>query len=97
MASIDCTQTELGCLPNDPIAFAGKFYGIGLSIIGAVAIVSIVYGGYVLMTSRGNPEQLQKGKSYIVYSIVGLLLAIFGVALMQVVTIDVFQIPGFSR
>lgn len=95
-----CTSgilTDLGCIPNDPVGFAVKFYGIGLGLIGGVALLTVIYGGYLFITSQGNPSRLEKGKSYIFYAIVGLLLAIFGFVFMEVIVVDVLRIPGFGR
>lgn len=90
-----CIPTDLGCIPSDPIGFAIKFYGIGLGLIGGVAMLSIIYGGYIILTSQGNPTRLSKGKSYIFYAIVGLLLGIFGFVFVQVLAGDILKIPGF--
>jgi hypothetical protein len=83
-------------LPTDPIAFIGRFYGIGLSLIGGVSLLFIIFGGYIILTSRGNPQQLNNGKSYIFYAIAGLLLAIFGYLFIELVVVDILHIPGFS-
>lgn len=93
---MDCTQTDIGCIPNDPTGFTTKIYTTGLSIIGAVAVISIIYGGYLIMTSSDNPEQVKKGKSYIVYAIVGLLFAILNFVFIRVVAVDILGIPGFN-
>jgi len=93
---MNCTPTELGCIPNDPVGFVAKFYGIGLGLIGGVAVLFIIYGGYIILSSRGDPQNLNKGKSYITYAIIGLLLAIFGFVFVQIIAVDVLKIPGFS-
>jgi glucose uptake protein GlcU len=90
------TLTELGCIPNTVAGFVGKFYSIGLGLIGGVALIFIIYGGYIIMTSQGRPEKISNGRSYIMYAIIGLLLAIFGYVLVQVVAIDMLHIPGFG-
>lgn len=95
-SAADCVQTELGCIPKDPAGFVGKFYGIGLSLIGGVGLLFIIYGGYIILTSQGQPEMLNKGKSYIFYAIAGILLAVFGFVFVQLVLIDLLHIPGFS-
>ncbi len=84
------------CVPLDPVRFVTKFYGVGLSIVSGVALLFLLYGGYLIMISRGNPGELNKGKSYIYYSLAGLLLAIFGFVFIQVVFVDILHIPGFS-
>jgi len=91
-----CTPTELGCIPNDPYQFVVKFYGIGLSLIGGVSLLFIIYGGYMIMASQGSPEKVKIGKDYIYYSITGLLLAIFGYLFIQIIVVDILHIPGFS-
>lgn len=88
--------TDLGCIPYDPAAFAGKFYGIGLSLIAGTSLLFFIFGGYLIMTSKGNSGQLNTGKSYILYALLGLLLAIFGFVIIQVVIVDILKIPGFS-
>lgn len=88
--------TDFGCIPDDPVGFVERFYGIGLGLIGMVALIFIIIGGYYIMTSQGDPAKLQTGKSYITYSIVGVLLAIFGFVFIEVITGDILQIPGFN-
>ncbi len=90
------TPTELGCIPNTPVGFVAKFYGIGLGLIGGVAVLFIIYGGYIILSSQGNPAALNRGKSYIMYAIIGLLLAIFGFVFVQIIVVNVLKIPGFS-
>ena len=91
-----CTNTDLGCIPNDPVQFASRFYSIGLGLIGGVAVLFIIFGGYTILTSQGDPSQLEKGKSYIYYAIGGLLLGIFGFVFVQVIAVNVLHIPGFQ-
>lgn len=89
-------QTDFGCLPNSPAGFVEKFYSWGLGLIGLVGLLFLIIGGYHILISRGDPQQLQTGKSYITYAIIGILLAVFGFVLIQVITSDVLKIPGFS-
>jgi hypothetical protein len=89
-------QTDFGCLPNDPIGFVQKFYGYGLSFVGGIALLTLIFGGYTILTSRGQPDRVNIGKSYIFYSITGLLLAIFGYVFIQVVVVDILHVPGFK-
>lgn len=89
-------KTDFGCIPMDPAGFVGKFYGVGLSIIGGVAVLFIIYGGYLFLTSGGNQLNVEKGKMYITYAIIGLLFAVFGFVFIQLLAVDVLHIPGFQ-
>lgn len=88
--------TDFGCVPDDPIGFVGKFYGIGLSILGMIAFLFLIIGGYYILTSQGSPEKLRKGREYILYSLLGVLLAVFGFVFVQIIAGDVLKIPGFN-
>jgi hypothetical protein len=91
------TLTDFGCIPNNPVGFVEKFYGIGLVFIGGVALLGIIYAGYLLMTSQGNPMQVTKGKRYLYSSIAGILLAVFALIFIEVIAVNILQIPGFSH
>jgi len=94
--AVNETLTDFGCIPNDPVGFIQKFYGIGLGLISGVAILGIIYGGYLILTSQANPLRLEKGRSYVLYSIIGLLLAVFAVVFVQFIAVNLLHIPGFS-
>lgn len=89
-------EQELNKLSNNPALFASTIYNIGLTFIGAVALIFIIYGGYLILTSGGEPEKIKEGKSYIVYSIIGLLLALAGFIFYQTIAQTVLGIPGFK-
>lgn len=96
LPACDGQITDLGCIPSDPILFVEKFYSIGLWLIGFVGVLFMIIGGYLVMTSRGDVSQLQKGKSYIIYAILGLILAIFGFVFIEILAGQVLVIPGFG-
>jgi len=45
-----------------------------LGIISLIAVLIIIYGGILYLTSMGNADQIAKAKSTIVYGIVGLVI-----------------------
>ncbi len=90
-----CVEANI-CIPTDVGGFVQKYYGYGLSMIGGLSVLFIIWGGYIVLTSKGNPVQLNNGKSYIGYAIIGLLLAIFGYAFVELIVIDVLKLPGFN-
>ena len=81
--------STLGDVVNKILPFTIAFGGIALFLI-------LMWGGYDFLMSQGNPEKINNGKSYILYAIIGLLLAIFGFVFIQVIAIDILHIPGFK-
>lgn len=94
---LDGAETEIGCIPKDPAGFAAEYYSYGLGMIGGLSIIFIIIGGYIMLTSQGNPLRLRNGKTYIFYAVFGLLLAIFGYVFIEVIAVDILRIPGFAR
>ncbi len=91
-----CFDTDFGPLCNDPASLVSSIYQYGLGLIGGVALVFIIYGGYLILSSQGEPDKLNIGRSYIIYSIVGLLLALSGFVFYQIVAQNILGIPGFK-
>ena len=54
-------------------------------IIGALAVLFIVIGGFSYVTSSGNPQAMQKARRTIMYSVIGLLVAVFAEAIVTFV------------
>ena len=55
-----------------------------LALIGSVAVIYLVYGGYMYMTARGDPGQVRKATKAIWSSITGILIAIFAYTIVSV-------------
>jgi drug/metabolite transporter (DMT)-like permease len=62
-----------------------------LFILGAVAVVMIIFGGIKYTTSNGNSSQVSSAKDTILYSVVGLVVAILAYAIVN------FVISSFSK
>lgn len=45
-----------------------------LSVSGTIALVMFIYGGIVWLTSTGNPEMIKKGKSILVWAVLGIIV-----------------------
>jgi hypothetical protein len=88
--------TDFGCFPNDPVGFVQKFYAVGLGFVAGIALIALIIGGYLVLTSQGVPERVNNGKAYIYYAIMGLLLAIFGFVFIEVVVVNILHVPGFK-
>jgi hypothetical protein len=88
--------TALGCIATKPDQFITQFLGLGIGIGGGIAFLLILFGGFQMMTSSGNPERLTAGRELVSAAISGLLLIIFSVFLLRLIGYDILRIPGFK-
>lgn len=54
-------------------------------VVGIIAVIMIIIGGFHYMTSQGSPEKVQKGKNTILYGIVGLIICLAAFAIVNFV------------
>lgn len=64
--------------------------------ISVFAILGIMVGGVILMTAYGKEEQLQKGKSIIWYSILGLVFTIWAYIIVTFVQAIIYNIDTYK-
>lgn len=64
-------------------AVAGNVLTFLLSIVGIIAIISLVIGGIMYLTSYGDEDRIQKGKKIIWASIIGIVVSIGAVVLVK--------------
>jgi prepilin signal peptidase PulO-like enzyme (type II secretory pathway) len=54
-------------------------------VVGVASVIGIIYGGLRYITSAGNPQSAQAGRNAVIYSIVGLIVALTAGALVSFV------------
>lgn len=91
---VEATQTDCaGDGKGGPVVLTTKncqivaYLVIAINAMTAIAGVAIiggmVYGGYLYLTARDNPGQVQAGRQKIVWALIALLILIFGYAGLQ--------------
>lgn len=60
-----------------------------LFIAGAIAVVMIILGGIRYVTSNGAQDQVKAAKDTILYSVVGLIVALLAFAIVQFVVANI--------
>lgn len=60
--------------PNVVLSFAGKVANGFIGVSGTIALVMFIYGGFLWLTSRGEPDKIKKGKDIFIWSVVGLAI-----------------------
>lgn len=66
----------------DVIIRLTKFVLGGIAIF---AVVTFIYGGFVMITSAGNPEKITKAKDTLVWAIFGLGIALLSYSFLSLV------------
>ncbi len=74
-------DTNSGVGGNDLASVASKIVNIFSIIVGAVAIIMIIYGGFRYITSGGTSERVGGAKNTLIYAVIGLII----VALAQLI------------
>jgi hypothetical protein len=92
-------NTALGCLNPDIAAKDGlikQVLLIGVGIGGAMSLLLMLYGAFLITTSAGAPDQIKSGQEIITSAITGLLFIIFSVVILNIIGVNLLQLPGFS-
>ena len=88
--------TALGCIDATGQGIFTTLFTTGIGIAGGLALLLILFGGFKILTSAGNPEHLTEGKETVWSAISGLLLIIFSIFLLQLIGFKILGIPGFG-
>ena len=76
---------------DDPATIIGYIIQAFLSIVGGVALVMMVYGGFQWLTAAGNEEKIKSGTQTMLWSAIGLILVFSSYLLAS----TVFNFIGF--
>lgn len=91
----DKLYTAIGCIPiSTPNSFLGFILPWAIGIAGGIAFLLIIYAGFLIMSSSGDPHRLQAGKELLTAAIGGLLLLVLAAFILRVIGVQLFGIPG---
>ncbi len=77
-AGLKCGETSVNALIKTVINWM-------LGIAFAVAVIFLIYGGFLFITSAGNEESAEKGKSTVVNALIGIIIIILSYVIVNVV------------
>lgn len=91
-------NTAIGCIPfGNMNEFTGFILRWAIGVGGGIAFLLIIYAGFMIMSSSGNPERLKAGQELMTSAIAGLIMLIFSVFILRVIGVDILQLPGFGQ
>ena len=92
--------TPAGPILNNTAEFAtvlSRTYVMALGLSALLAVIMSVFGGYLVMSARGNGAQVSRGKEYITSSIIGMVLLMSAYLILNTVNPDLvrFDLASF--
>lgn len=89
-------QTAIGCLRTtfDDGGLIADLIRISTGIGGGLSLMLIMYSSYILITSSGDPKKVQSAKDTITGAIIGLLFMILSIVIMNLLGVQILQLPG---
>lgn len=86
-ASVKITN-PLGSI-DSPQKLIGQIINAVLGIIGSLALVMFIYGGFTWMMASGNQTKVTKGKDILLWATVGLIIIFSSYALVKFVLTNI--------
>jgi uncharacterized membrane protein len=87
------SQGSINGLPN--IAADGNAVTTVLNIffmlLGALAVIMVIFGGFKYVTSRGEPQATAQAKDTILYAMIGLAVAVFASVILNFILYELNQ------
>lgn len=94
-------NTAIGCIggvlsDKGPEEFLGNILKWSVGVGGGIAFLLILYAGFMVMSSSGNPERLKAGQELLTSAISGLILLIFSIFILKFIGIDILGLDQFG-
>lgn len=78
-------DNPLGTEVNDVPTLIGKVISGVLSVVGSLALVMFIYGGFTWMLAAGNTEKVKKGRDILIWAALGLVIIFTSYAMVTYV------------
>ena len=96
--SLGCITTGTGSFQEGgPAGVVQTLLRIIFSVVGGVAFLYLIYGGFVIAASQNNPERINYGKRLVYGAIIGLVFTLMSVLIVNLIANQVLKIPGFGE
>lgn len=76
--------------------YIGGIYQFLIGIVGVVAALMIMYGGYLYITSRGDKDRAKEGRRRILNAVIGLVLAFGSYLILFVINPSLVSFEGLK-
>lgn len=69
--------------PNEPIYIIARIIQALLGVVGAVTLLVFIWGGFKLIFSGGEEDKITKGKSTLVWAVIGLAIILASYSILD--------------
>ena len=87
---------EIGLGGGDPRVIAARIVRSFLSLLGIIALVLILYGGFTWMTAGGDDEKIAKAKKILINAVIGLAIILTSFAITQFILNSLLEATGVT-
>jgi hypothetical protein len=79
--------------------FMSQIYLYAIAVAGLLAVIMCIFGGYLVMSARGDGAQASKGRDFIYSSLVGLVLLLSAFLILNTLNPDLtmLDIPSLTN
>lgn len=71
---------------KDVVEIVQSGVNVVISLVGMLAVFSIIYGGFTYITAQSDPAKIKRGKDMVVYAVVALVVAFLAYGIVLFVT-----------
>jgi hypothetical protein len=90
-------STSLGCINfNTPLSFISQLLPWLIGIGGLIALLAIVYAGFLITTSGGDPKKVAAGRELIIAILIGLGFIVLSILLLNFIGADILHLEGMG-
>ena len=71
---------------KDVVEIVQSGVNVVISLVGMLAVFSIIYGGFTYITAQSDPAKIKRGKDMVLYAVVALVVAFLAYGIVIFVT-----------
>ncbi|HET7098617.1 MAG TPA: hypothetical protein VFI61_00045 [Patescibacteria group bacterium] len=94
----DGINTAVGCIHvlGGQSQFLGEILKWSVGVGSGIAFLLILYSGFMIMSSAGDPTRLKAGQELLTSAISGLILLVFSVFVLKFIGLDILGLGAFG-
>lgn len=91
----DSVPTAIGCVPTKPEALIPALITFSTRAAGGIALLIMAFSAVQMILARGDQNVLSAAKDRFRDAAIGLVIMILAVLILQIIGINILNIPGF--